>query len=151
MVETERGREKEGEGKETRRKEAEDGGGKEKLKKKVKKVAEECEICNKKKEAAKSEKKAKKLIPQKFHKWTHIFKKKASKRTPMKKLWDYVIEVKEGFVPRKKKMYLLSRKERKEVYEFIEEKLKKKYIRPLKLFQIVSVFFVDKIYRKQIV
>ena len=33
----------------------------------------------------------------------------------MRKLWDHVIEVKEGFVPRKGKVYPLSREEREEV------------------------------------
>ena len=31
-----------------------------------------------------------------------------------RKLWDHEIEVREGFVPRKGKVYPLSRKERKE-------------------------------------
>ena len=33
---------------------------------------------------------------------------------PTRKLWDYVIDMKE-FVPRKEKVYLLSRKEREEM------------------------------------
>jgi len=45
---------------------------------------------------------------------------------------------------RKGKVYPLSREERREVYGFIEEKLRKKYIRPLKLLQITLVFFVGK-------
>jgi len=57
-----------------------------------------------------------------------------------KKLWDHVMEVKEEFVLRKGKMYLLLREERGEVYEFIEEQLRKEYIRPSKLPQMVSVF-----------
>jgi len=36
-------------------------------------------------------------------------------------LQDHAIEVKEEFVPRKGKMYLLLRKERREVHKFIEE------------------------------
>ena len=41
-------------------------------------------------------------------------------------------------------MYLLSREEREEVCKFIEEQLKKGYIRLLKSLQIVPVFFVEK-------
>jgi len=63
---------------------------------------------------------------------------------PTKKLWDYTIDIKEGFVPRKGKMYLLSREEREEVHEFIAEKLRKGYIRPSKLSQMALVFFVRK-------
>ena len=32
------------------------------------------------------EEEAKKLAPQRFHKWIHVFGKKASERMPMKKL-----------------------------------------------------------------
>jgi len=45
-----------------------------------------------------------------------------------KKVWDYAIELKKGFVLRKKKVYLLSREERGEVYKFIKEQLRKGYI-----------------------
>jgi len=55
-----------------------------------------------------------------------------------------VVEVKEEFVLGKEKVYSLSRKKRKEMYEFIEEQLRKAYIRPLKLPQTVLVFFVGK-------
>ena len=41
----------------------------------------------------------------------------------MRKVWDHVIEVKKGFVLRKEKVYLLSRKEREEVREFVKEQL----------------------------
>ena len=41
-------------------------------------------------------------------------------------------------------MYSLLREEREEVYKFIEEQLRKEYIRLLKSSQIVSVFFVGK-------
>ena len=40
---------------------------------------------------------------------------------PIKKLCDHVIEIKEGFMPRKGKIYPLLRKEREEIHEFIEE------------------------------
>jgi len=38
-----------------------------------------------------------------------------SKRMPIRKMWNYAIETKEGFVLRKGKVYLLSRKERGEM------------------------------------
>jgi len=52
--------------------------------------------------------------------------------------------MKEGFVPRKGKVYLLSREEREEVHEFIQEQLRKGYIRPSKLPQMAPVFFIGK-------
>ena len=54
------------------------------------------------------------------------------------------MEVKKVFVPRKEKMYLLLREEREEVHKFIEEQLRKEYIRPSKSPQTVLAFFVGK-------
>jgi len=62
----------------------------------------------------------------------------------MKKVWNYMIEVKEGFVLRKRKVYLLLREERGEIYKFIKEQLRKRYIRPSKSSQIAPIFFVGK-------
>ena len=61
-----------------------------------------------------------------------------------RKLWNYAINTKEGFVPRKGKVYLLSREEREEIYEFISEQLRKGYIRLLKSSQTTPVFFIGK-------
>ena len=63
---------------------------------------------------------------------------------PTRKLWDYAIDVKEEFMPKKRKVYPLSRKEREEVREFIKEQLRKGYIRPSKSLQTAPVFFVGK-------
>jgi len=81
----------------------------------VRKVTEEWEIWDEEEEAAKSEEEAKKLVPENFHRWIKVFEKKQSERMPTRKLWDHVIEVKEGFVLRKGKVYPLSREEREEV------------------------------------
>ena len=110
----------------------------------VKKVAEEWEIWDEEEEVAKSEEEAKKLVPEKFHKWIRVFRKKQSERMPTRKLWDHAINIKEGFVPRKGKVYPLSREEREEVREFVREQLRKGYIRPLKSPQTAPVFFVGK-------
>jgi len=94
---------------------------------------EECEIWDKEEEAAKSEVEAKKLVSEKFHKWIKVSSKKQSERMPTRKIWDHTIDMKKRFVPRKGKVYLLSRKEREEVQKFIQEQLRKGYIRPSKL------------------
>jgi len=51
---------------------------------------------------------------------------------PIKKPWDHAINLKEDFVPKKSRVYLLSRNEKEEVREFVEEQLKKRYICPSK-------------------
>ena len=87
----------------------------------VRKVAEKWEIWDEKEEA-------KKLVLEKFYSWIKVFGKKQSERMPMRKQWDYAIEVKEGFIPWKGKVYLLSREKREEVREFVKKQLRKGYI-----------------------
>jgi len=62
----------------------------------------------------------------------------------IRKIWDHVIELKEIFVLRKEKIYLLLREEREEVREFIDEQIRKGYIRLSKSPQTTLVFFVEK-------
>jgi len=50
-----------------------------------------------------------------------MFRKKANERMLMRKIGDHAIELKEGFMPKKGKVYPLSREEREEVREFIQE------------------------------
>jgi len=82
----------------------------------------------KKAEKDKDEEVLRKLVPKRFWRWKKVFGKKESERMPVQKTWDYVIELKEGFVPRKGKMYSLLREEREEVQAFVEDQLKKGYI-----------------------
>ena len=85
----------------------------------INKVVEEWEIWNEE-VVAKSEDKAKKLVPEWFHKWIKVFGKKASERMPTRKMWDHAIELKKEFTSKKGKIYLLSREEREEVRELHE-------------------------------
>ena len=52
-------------------------------------------------------------------------------------------------MPRKGKVYPLSREEREEMYKFISKQLRKGYIRPSKSLQTALVFFVGKKDRKK--
>ena len=65
-------------------------------------------------------------------------------RMPARKPWDHVIELKEEFVPRKGKVYLLSREEREKVLAFVEDQLLKGYIQLSKSPQTSLVHFVAK-------
>ena len=84
------------------------------------------------------------MVPQRFHKYLKVFKKKDSERMPMRKTWDYAIDLREGFVLKKGKIYPLSRVEREEVQEFVKDQLRKGYIRPSKSSQTSLVFFMPK-------
>ena len=73
-----------------------------------------------------------------------MFGKVESERMLTRKIWDHAIDLKEIFKPRKERIYPLSRNEREEVQNFIEDQLKKGYIRPSKFPQTLLVFFVSK-------
>jgi len=61
------------------------------------------------------------MVPKRFHKYLKVFEKKDSERMPTRKTWDHAIDLKEGFVPKKGKIYPLSRVEREEVQEFVKD------------------------------
>jgi len=88
--------------------------------------------------------KVKGMVPKQFHRWLKVFGKVELKRMPVRKVWDHAIDVKEDFKPSKAKVYPLSRNKREEVQKFIDEHLKKRYIRPSKSQQTSPVFFVGK-------
>ena len=90
-----------------------------------------------------------KMVPRWFHKYLKVFEKKKSEKMPIRKVWDHTIDLREGFVLKKRKIYLLSRVEREEVQEFVKNQLRKEYIRPSKSPQMSPVFFVLKKDRKK--
>jgi len=84
------------------------------------------------------------MVPKRFHKYLKVFEKKESERMLIRKTWNHAIDLREGFVLKRRKIYPLSRVEREEVHEFVKDQLRKGYIRPLKLPQMSPVFFVPK-------
>ena len=84
------------------------------------------------------------IVPRQFYKYLKVFKKKKSERMLIRKAWDHAIDLRKGFVPKKRKIYSLSRVEREEVQEFVKDQLRKGYIRPSKSLQTLLVFFVLK-------
>jgi len=63
---------------------------------------------------------------------------------PIRKVWDHAIDLKDMFIPQKRRIYPLSKNEREEVQNFVEDQLRKRYIRPTKSPQTSPVFFVGK-------
>jgi len=39
------------------------------------------------------------MVPRKFLKWKKVFGKVESERMPMRKIWDYIIDLKKIFKP----------------------------------------------------
>jgi len=73
-----------------------------------------------------------------------VFGKVESERMPTRKIWDHAIDLKETFKPQKGRIYLLSKNKREEVQNFVNDQLRKGYIRPSKSPQTSLVFFVGK-------
>ena len=97
------------------------------------------------KEVVVDHRKIKKMVLQKFLKQKKVFGKVESEKMLTRKVWDYAIDLKEMFKPKKGKIYPLSKNEKKEVQNFVEDQLKKRYIRLLKFPQILPVFFVSNV------
>jgi len=71
----------------------------------------------------KEEKMVEELVPKRFWKWKKVFGKAELERIPVQKAWNHTIELKEGFIPKKEKIYLLSSKEQEEIQAFVENQL----------------------------
>ena len=84
------------------------------------------------------------MVPKRFLKWKKVFGKVELERMPTRKIWDYATDLKETFKPWKGRIYPLSKMEREEVQKFMENQLRKGYIRPSKSPQTSLVFFVSK-------
>ena len=84
------------------------------------------------------------IVLRQFHKYLKVFEKKDSERILMRKAWDYAIDLREEFVPKKGKIYPLSKVEREKIQKFVKDQLRKRYIRPSKSPQMSLVFFVLK-------
>ena len=83
------------------------------------------------------------VLPQ-FHAYLDVFKRAPSEHMPVCKPWDHVIDLYPNFIPQKSKLYPISPTEQQEVRNFIDDQLKKGYIRSTKSPQTSLVFFISK-------
>ena len=88
--------------------------------------------------------KIKEMVLQKFQRQRKVFRKVELERMLIRKIWDHITDLKEIIKSRKGRIYLLFRNKREEVQNFIEDQLRKRYIRPSKSPQMLPVFFVSK-------
>lgn len=84
------------------------------------------------------------LVPPPYRSFAPVFDKKTSERMPERRQWDHAIDLKEGFQPKPCKIYPLSPSEQTELDTFLDDHLKKGYIRPSKSPQASPFFFVKK-------
>jgi len=76
--------------------------------------------------------KIKGMVPRRFYRWMKVFGKMESERMLVRKVWDYVIDLREDFMPSKARVYPLSRNEKEEVQNFVNEHLREGYIQSSK-------------------
>jgi len=88
--------------------------------------------------------KAKVELPEVYAEYKTVFKKEASERMLEHKPWDHAIDLKPDFIPKDCKVYPLSPEEQKEQDKFLEENLRKGYIRLSKSPMASPFFFVSK-------
>ena len=84
------------------------------------------------------------LVPPEFLEFADVFSKLESERLPTRKPYDHAIDLEPGKVPPFTKIYPLAPAERDALKEFVEENLRKGYIRPSKSPAAAPVFFVKK-------
>lgn len=94
--------------------------------------------------ADKTEKSFEQLVPEAYRDFRDVFDKKKSERFPDRRPWDHAIDLKPDFEPELCKVYSLSPSEQQELKTFLDEHLKKGYIRPSKSPMASPFFFVKK-------
>jgi len=107
-------------------------------------VIDDKEDWGREEEIEEDHRKIEEMVPKRFLKWRKVFGKVESERMLTRKIWDHAIDLKETFKPRKGRIYPLSKNKREEVQNFVEDQLRKGYIRPSKLPQTSPVFFIGK-------
>ena len=90
------------------------------------------------------EKTPEELVLVEYHKFFKVFSKKESEQMLLQKPWDHAIDLKNTFKLKKGRIIPLSLQEQEEVTMFLDDQLKKGYIRPFKSPQMSLVFFVPK-------
>jgi len=84
-------------------------------------VIDDKEDWEREEEIEEDHRKIEEMVLRKFLKWRKVFGKVESERMPTRKIWDYAIDLKETFKPRKRKIYPLSKNEREKVQNFVED------------------------------
>ena len=85
------------------------------------------------------------MIPEPYREFKKVFSEEESERLPEHQSWDHAIDLVPGAPPNlKTKIYPMSLNEQAELDKFLEENLKKGYIRPSKSPMASPVFFVKK-------
>lgn len=94
--------------------------------------------------AQQANKQEKGQLPSEYAQYEDVFEKKAAERFPQSRPFDHAIDLKPEFIPKTSKIYPLSPLEQEKLDEFLDENLRKGYIRPSKSPMASPFFFVGK-------
>lgn len=84
------------------------------------------------------------LVPSQYLTYKKVFEKKAAERFPSSRPYDHAINLKPDFVPKNCKVYPLTPKEEQIMNEFLDDNLRKGYIRSSSSPMASPFFFVGK-------
>ena len=85
------------------------------------------------------------LLPDEYKRHAYVFGEKESQRFPGPHLWDHAIELKNGALSTiPGKIYTLTQTKQEALTKFVDEHLKKGYIKPLKSPYASPFFFIKK-------
>lgn len=85
-----------------------------------------------------------KMVPEHYRDFAKVFSDEESQQLPEHKPWDHTIELVSEAKGWRAKVFPLSKNEQEELDKFLDENLKKGYIRPSKSPMASSFFFVKK-------
>src|SRR5438270_7750427 len=83
-------------------------------------------------------------LPEEIKEYANVFIERPIGQLLTRKPWDHYIDLKEGFVPQKGRIIPLPAEDVQKIKEFIEENVKKGFIRPSKSSQMALIFFILK-------
>ena len=83
-------------------------------------------------------------LPVELKDYVNVFIKRPVGQLPIRKPWDHMVDLKEGFKPQRGWIILLLQEDIQKIKEFIEENLKKGFIRPSKSPQTALILFIPK-------
>ena len=88
--------------------------------------------------------KVKQKLPLQYAKFTKVFEEPGDGELPPRRLFNHTIDLKEIFIPRVAKTYLMNLKEMEACKEFIDKNLKSKKIHKSQSLQASPFFFIQK-------
>src|SRR5438445_2300998 len=83
-------------------------------------------------------------LPNEIKEYADVFIERPVGQLPTRKPWDHYVDLKEGFIPQKGRIIPLPMGDVQKIKEFIEENIKKGFIRPSKSSQTAPIFFIPK-------